>query len=40
MKYGEDITFEDFLNKLHLHVTEESYILAIRNTLKRLTHYF
>ena len=35
MKYGEDNTFEDFLNKLHL--TEESYILAIRNTLKRDT---
>ena len=35
MRYGEDITFEDFLNKLHL--TKESYILAIRNTLKRDT---
>ena len=28
MKYGEEITFEDFLNDLQL--TEESYILAIR----------
>ena len=35
MKYGEDITFEDFLNKLQ--ITEESYILAIRHTLKRNT---
>ena len=35
MKYGEDIIFEDFLNKLQL--TEESYILAIRHTLKRNT---
>ena len=35
MKYGEDITFEDFLKKLGL--TEESYLLAIRNTLKRDT---
>ena len=35
MKYGEDISFENFLNKLHL--TEESYILAIRHTLKRDT---
>ena len=35
MKYGEDITFEDFLSKLEL--TEESYILAIRQTLKRDT---
>ena len=34
MKYGEDIIFEDFLNKLQL--TEESYILAIRHTLKRI----
>ncbi|XP_078383840.1 uncharacterized protein LOC144666317 [Oculina patagonica] len=35
MKYGEDITFEEFLNKLQL--TEESYILAIRQSLKRDT---
>ena len=33
MKYGEDMSFEDFLKKLGL--TEESYILAIRDTLKR-----
>ena len=33
MKYGEDTTFEDFLKKLGL--TEECYLLAIRNTLKR-----
>ncbi|XP_078353763.1 uncharacterized protein LOC144638437 [Oculina patagonica] len=35
MKYGEDISFEHFLNKLQL--TEKSYILAIRHTLKRDT---
>ena len=35
MKYGEEITFEDFLNNLQL--TEESYILAIRHSLKRVT---
>ena len=35
MKYGEDISFENFLNKLQL--TQESYILAIRHTLKRDT---
>ena len=35
MKYGEDITFKDFLKKLQL--TEQSYILAIRRTLKRDT---
>ena len=35
MKYGEDIIFEGFLNKFQL--TEESYILAIRHTLKRNT---
>ena len=35
MKYSEDITFEDFLKKLGL--TEESYLSAIRNTLKRDT---
>ncbi|XP_078352070.1 uncharacterized protein LOC144636749 [Oculina patagonica] len=35
MKYGEDISFEDFLNKLQL--TEDNYILAIRHTLKRDT---
>ena len=35
MKCGEEITFEDFLNNLQL--TEESYILAIRHTLKRAT---
>ena len=34
-KYGETISFEDFLNKLQL--TEDNYILAIRNTLKRAT---
>ena len=32
MKFGEDITFEDFLKKLQL--TQESYLLAIRYTLK------
>ena len=37
MKYGEDITFEDFLKMLGL--TEESYLLAIRNTLKRDTSF-
>ena len=35
MKYGKDIISEDFINKLQL--TEESYILAIRHTLKRNT---
>lgn len=35
MKYGGDITFEDFLKKSGL--TEESYLLAIRNALKRDT---
>jgi len=35
MKYGEDTSFENFLNKLQL--TEESYILTIRHTLKRDT---
>jgi len=35
MKYGEDITFKDFLKKLQL--TKQSYILAIRHTLKRDT---
>ena len=35
MKYGEDIIFEDFLRKLGL--TEEGYLLVIRNTLKRDT---
>ena len=35
MKYSEDIMLEDFLNKLQL--TERSYILAIRHTLKRNT---
>ena len=35
MKYGENITFGDFLKKLQL--TEESYILAVRHTLKRDT---
>ena len=35
MKYGEDISFEDFLNKLQL--TEECYILAIRHTIIRDT---
>ena len=33
MKYGEDIIFEDFLNKLQL----ESYILAVKHTLKSNT---
>lgn len=33
MKYGEEIISEDFLNKLQL--TEESYILTLRHTLKR-----
>jgi len=32
MKYGENISFEDFLKKLGL--TEESYLLAIRKTIK------
>ncbi len=35
MKYGEDITFKEFLKKLQL--TEQSYILAIRHSLKRDT---
>ena len=35
MKYGENISFEDYLHKLQL--TEESYILALRHTLKRDT---
>ena len=35
MKYGEDITFEDFLNKLQLN--EETNILAIRQTIKHDT---
>ena len=35
MKYGEDITFENFLNKLE--ISEESYILAVRHTLRRDT---
>lgn len=35
MKYGEDITFQNFLNKLGF--TEENYILALRHTLKRNT---
>lgn len=35
MKFGEDITFEDFLKKSQL--TQESYLLAIRYTLKRDT---
>lgn len=35
MKFGGDITFEDFLKKLQL--TQESYVLAIRYTLKRDT---
>ena len=35
MKFGEDITFEDLLKKLQL--TQESYLLAIRYTLKRDT---
>jgi len=32
MKYGEDITFKDFTKKGQL--TEQSYILAIKHTLK------
>lgn len=35
MKYGENISFEEFLNKVQL--TEKSYILAIRDSLKRDT---
>ena len=35
MKYGEDINFDQFLDKLGL--TEESYILALRQTIKRDT---
>jgi len=35
MKHGEDISFEDFLKKIGL--AEESYLLAIRNRLKRDT---
>jgi len=35
MKYDEDITFENFLNKLQ--ISEESYILAVRHTLRRHT---
>ena len=35
MKFGEDIAFEHFLKKLQL--TQESYLLAIRYTLKRDT---
>ena len=35
IKYGEDITFKDFLKKLEL--TEQSFILAMRQTLKRDT---
>lgn len=35
MKYGENISFEDFLKKLKL--TEDNYILAIRYTLKSYT---
>ena len=35
MKYSEEISFEDFLSKLQL--IEESYILAVRYTLKHDT---
>lgn len=35
MKYGEDITFENFLNNIQL--SEESYIHAIRWNIKRNT---
>ena len=35
MKYGENITFEAFLDKLKL--TEEQYLQAIRYSLKRST---
>ena len=37
MKYGEDINFEQFLDRLGL--TEESYILAVRHTIKRNTFF-
>lgn len=33
MKYGEDITFQEFLDKLAM--TEESYIVAFRYAIKR-----
>ena len=35
MKFGEDISFQEFLDKLRL--TEENYILALRHTLNRDT---
>ena len=35
MKYGNDISFEDFLQRMQL--TEENYIFAVRFTLKRDT---
>ena len=35
MKYGEDITFENFLEKLLL--TEDQYLDAIKYSLKRPT---
>ena len=38
MKLGEDISFQEFLDKLRL--TEENYILALRHTLKRDTLFF
>ena len=38
MKFGEDINFEQFLKKLGLN--EESYILALRHTIKRSTFFF
>lgn len=37
MKFGEDINFEQFLEKLGLN--EESYILALRHTIKRSTFF-
>lgn len=37
MKFGEDISFQAFLDKLGL--TEENHLLALRRTLKRDTHF-
>ena len=37
MKYGENITFQEFLSKLHL--VEEDYIMAIRLNLTRNTMF-
>ena len=33
IKYGDDITFQQFLGKLAM--SEESYFLALRHTIKR-----